>query len=210
VFEGNLFSLEEYNGTVAPSAIEFAEVLFWVRMFQLTLSCMSKTEGVQLGSSVGQVVEVETDEDGVGWGEYLLVRVWVDLSKPLVWGRMLKLNGNSTWIVFQYEKLTKFCFQCGMVRHGVGGCLNLKMAGRKGNPPQVQFGSWLQADGYGCCPMAGGSFRPSSSGVADTQLGAISGNALGEWGRLNVGSRASGGAVELPFSGLAQHATVSM
>lgn len=66
MFEGNLFSVEEYNGTVAHSSMEFAKVLFWVWMFQLPLSCMSETMGVQLGSSVGQVVEVETNEDGVG------------------------------------------------------------------------------------------------------------------------------------------------
>jgi len=160
VFEGNLFSVEEFNGTVAPSSLEFDKVLIWVRMFQLPLSCMSETMGVQLGSSVGQVVEVETEEDGVGWGEYLWVCIRVDLSKPLVRRRMLKLNGISTWIAFQYEKLPKFCFQCGMVLHGMGGCLNLREAGRKGILPQVQFGVWLRADGFGRRPKAGGVFIP--------------------------------------------------
>jgi hypothetical protein len=231
VFEGNLFSVEEFNGTVAPSSLEFDKVLFWVRMFQLPLSCMSETMGVQLGRSVGQVVEVETEEDGVGWGEYLRVRIRVDLSKPLVRGRMLKLNGTSIWIAFQYEKLLKFCFQCGMVRHGLGGCLNLREVGKKGILPQMQFGVWLRADGFGQRPRAGGSTRLFSSGVPDSQSGAISGNVLGKryysvrpdgssGSRHNQnspntdhqcsGSRPSGGAVEPPVSGLALHVTVPM
>jgi len=88
--------------------MDFDKVFFWVRMFNLPLACMSKTMGVQIGSSVGQVEEVETDEDGVGWGEYLRVRVSLDLSTPFVRGRLLNVNGENTWIAFQYERLPTF------------------------------------------------------------------------------------------------------
>lgn len=102
-------------------------VSLWVCMYHLSLACMSETMGLQIGSSVGQVEEVEADEDDIGWGEYLWVRKLLDLSKPLAWGRLLKIYGDSTWIAFQYERLPKFCFLCGIVKHGAGGC-----QGRKG------------------------------------------------------------------------------
>jgi len=103
VFEGHLFSVEDFHGTVAPARMDIDKAFFWVRMCE--------TMGVQIGSSVGQVEEVETDKDGVGWGEYLRVRICLDLSKPIVQGRILKVNGENTWIAFPYEKLPTFCFQ---------------------------------------------------------------------------------------------------
>jgi hypothetical protein len=64
---------------------------------------------------------VETDVDGIGWGEYLRVRIRLDIMKPLARGRVLKLNGESSWIEFQYERLPTFCFRCGVIQHGAGG-----------------------------------------------------------------------------------------
>lgn len=42
-------------------------------MYNLPLACMSRAMGIRIGASVGQVEEVEVDDDGVGWGEYLRV-----------------------------------------------------------------------------------------------------------------------------------------
>jgi hypothetical protein len=78
------------------------------------------------------VEEVETDVDGIGWGEYLRVRITLDLSKPLAQVRLLKIKGVSTWIAFQYERLPKFCFLCGVIRHGIRGCLGRKVLLSKG------------------------------------------------------------------------------
>jgi hypothetical protein len=44
-----------------------------------------------LGSLVGKVEAIVTDANVVGWGEFLRVRVLIDLTKPLACGRMLKL-----------------------------------------------------------------------------------------------------------------------
>jgi hypothetical protein len=27
------------------------------------------------------------------------------------------------WVDFQYEQLPRFCFNCGVVKHGVSGCM---------------------------------------------------------------------------------------
>lgn len=101
--------------------------------------------GIQIGSSVGQVEDVKTEEDGVGWGEYLRVKIRLDLSKPLARGRVLNLNGSTTLIAFQYERLPKFCFQCGVIRHGAAGCFSRRGNPNQGEPKMVQFGTWLRA-----------------------------------------------------------------
>jgi len=101
--------------------------------------------GVQVGNSVGVVEEVETDEYGIGWGEYLRVKLRLDITKPLARGRFLKYKGESTWVVFQYELLPRFCFSCGIICHGVGGCLSSKGGHFQGDQANSQFGSWLRA-----------------------------------------------------------------
>lgn len=71
---------------------------------------------------MGKVDDVDVDEEGVSWGKYLRVRIILDLSKPLSRGRRLKLRDRSIWILFQYEKIPRFCFKCGTIRHRNKGC----------------------------------------------------------------------------------------
>jgi hypothetical protein len=80
---------------------------------------MGKETGHRIGSTIGEVEEVEVNENGVGSSEYLRVRIVLDLSKPLFRGRFLKLKEKMIWVKFQYKKIPKFCFNCGVIRHGI-------------------------------------------------------------------------------------------
>lgn len=141
VFEGSLFAVVDFSGTVPPAEMNFEKVSFWVQMFNLPLAFMSETMGVSLGNSVGVVEEVESDEYGIGWGEYLRIKICLDISKPLARGRILKLKETITWVAFQYERLPRFCFQCGAIRHGPAGCLVPGGGIMAGVSHKQQFGS---------------------------------------------------------------------
>jgi hypothetical protein len=118
VFEGNVFSVEDFDGVTPPAMIEFEKVAFWVRMFNLPFACMGNDIGHQIGSTIGWVEEMETDDDGVGWGKFLRVKIRIDLTKPLARGRQLNIEGNFVWIPFQYEHTPRFCLHCRGVFHG--------------------------------------------------------------------------------------------
>lgn len=90
-------------------------------MHNLPLACMSREVGHKLGASLGIMEAVDTEANDVGWGAYLRVKVSHDLSKPLARGRMLKFEGRSTLIHYQYEKLPRFCFMCEAIKHGREG-----------------------------------------------------------------------------------------
>ena len=73
-----------------------------------------------------QVEEVDIDDGGMGWGKSLQVKITMELHKPLLRERMLKINGSSVLVGFQYEKLPKFCFDYGVIKHGVTRCMARK------------------------------------------------------------------------------------
>jgi hypothetical protein len=144
VFEGNLFSVVEFDPHTDSMDLNFNITKLWVRMFKLPLACMGKEMGMRLGSISGEVVEVDTDENGVGWGEFFRVRVWIDVTKPLIRGHLLKLKSRTTWIPFQYEKVLKFCFQCGTIFHGDLGCPKRGSWKFRGDKLGVEYGLWLR------------------------------------------------------------------
>jgi hypothetical protein len=89
--KGNLFSVEDFDGLSSPTKIDFDQVVFQVCMFNLPLACMRKDVGFQIGSTMGMVEEVDTDEEGVGWGKFLRVRIRISQVKPLARGRIINL-----------------------------------------------------------------------------------------------------------------------
>jgi hypothetical protein len=70
-------------------------------MYNLPLACMNLHIGYQIGSTMGQAEEIDVDDGKMGWGEALRVKITLDLQKPLMKGRMLKINGSSTLIPFK-------------------------------------------------------------------------------------------------------------
>jgi hypothetical protein len=68
IFDGNLFSVEEFDGCSSSAEIAFDQTAFWVWMINLPLACMGKEVGYQIGATMGTVEDVDTNEEGVGWG----------------------------------------------------------------------------------------------------------------------------------------------
>jgi hypothetical protein len=143
-FDGHLLSMVEYDGVKPLQQVNFDRAAFWVRMTNLPLACMSREVGINIGSSVGAVEDVDVADDGVGWGESLRVRIVLDLSKPLPRGRTIRVRDTPVWVPFKYEKIPKFCFKCGVVRHGDRGCVI--SGGRKtsGGWSENEYGPWLR------------------------------------------------------------------
>lgn len=119
--------------------MKFKHELFWVQMHNLPLACMNGNIGEQIRGSIGKVIEVDTQEDGLGWGCSLRIRVECDLGKVVTRGRTMNIQGKSMWVLFSYEKLLKMCFRCGRVLHQSQG-----YSGR-GPGSERQYGPWLRA-----------------------------------------------------------------
>lgn len=137
------FFLLPYNGHLAPQKLDFMKERVWVHMSELPLSCMNEERGKIIGATISEVIEVDTQIYGSGWGKFLRVLVLLDLSKPLARGRTISVMGRKFWIPLRYEKLPYFCFTCGCIVHGKGICEKKDIDGGE------QFGMWLRAVGRG-------------------------------------------------------------
>ncbi|KAL5827909.1 hypothetical protein ACOSQ4_019706 [Xanthoceras sorbifolium] len=92
-------------------------------------------------------------------GRYIRVRVGVNIDKPLK--RCLRVDlGGSNGIVallLCYERLSEFCFECGLVGHSVRECVKARSSGGEIGNTQHSFGPWLRASSP---PRVGGR-RPN-------------------------------------------------
>lgn len=71
---------------------------------------------------MGDIIDINVDKDGVGWGPFLKIKVWVDITRPLVRGGLIHYLGNPLWIAFKYEQLPNFFFHCCIIKHSILGC----------------------------------------------------------------------------------------
>lgn len=69
---------------------------------QPPLKCRTKEIGRAIGSKLGEVLEVDVSEFGVQWGRCLRVRVRIDMTKKLVRGKKLTIEGGEgKWVHFK-------------------------------------------------------------------------------------------------------------
>lgn len=73
--------------------MKFDRASLWVQLYQLPLNVMHRIVGEMVKNSLGTVKKVEVEEDNLGWGKKLRVRVVMDLTKPLARGRKITLLG---------------------------------------------------------------------------------------------------------------------
>ncbi|KAL4298065.1 hypothetical protein GQ457_12G009930 [Hibiscus cannabinus] len=118
-------------------------MVIWVRILHVPIGLMSESLGRSLGACIGSVVGTDTRIIDGNMGEFMRVRVNIDVTKPL--RRCVALGGCGTkprLCPLQYEKLPNFCHGCGLLGHLVIDCPCQPY------DPQIkfQYGDWLRAN----------------------------------------------------------------
>ena len=91
------------------------------------------------------VIPSEHAKEMVG-GDFLRVRVEIDVSKPLCRGRKIAMNADEfIWVAFKYEKLPNFCYWCGRVSHADKECEIWLASKGKLTQEQQEYGAWIRA-----------------------------------------------------------------
>ncbi|KAK2662642.1 hypothetical protein Ddye_001216 [Dipteronia dyeriana] len=127
-FDGALIVLEKPTGKGDIWSMKFDMAEFLVQIHQVSLLCMSKDIGCFLGSMVGEVKEVDVGDTVECSGEFLRVRINMNIGKPL--RRCLRVDamgdGEETVMLLRYERLTFHCYRCRRLGYYTRECTRLK------------------------------------------------------------------------------------
>jgi hypothetical protein len=100
----------DFDPTKSVEEYVFDTIPIWIRVMKLPLGWMNRDTGMDIGDSVGEAVEVETEEDGTAVGEFLRIKARINIKKPLMRGIAVNVGeeGQKKWCTFEYEFLPEF------------------------------------------------------------------------------------------------------
>ena len=179
-YEKQLVLLKEFEGEQVPKDISIKQSPFWVQIHNLPLMSRTCETGWAIGSTLGEVMSVDVADSGVQWGKYLRVRVKIDVTKKLVRGKKVKIEGGEQrWISFRYERLPNFSYRCGLLNHDLRDCAEAVEKENQKEQTNLQYGPWLRGEALrrfgGEAPKGGQSFWPSMGDKQGGSDGKLSG-----------------------------------
>uniref|UniRef100_A0A803NQ77 CCHC-type domain-containing protein n=1 Tax=Cannabis sativa TaxID=3483 RepID=A0A803NQ77_CANSA len=127
---------------------DFRFAQFWVQTHRLPFLSKSRALAKKVGEWVGEFVEVHEDSLHEGWGSFLRTRVRLDVTQPLMRGKMVSLPRvmDEHWLEFRYENLPVFCFYCGKIGHPFDKCLAFMELVDMGVDPDLLYGPQMIGD----------------------------------------------------------------
>nr|POE94794.1 hypothetical protein CFP56_74005 [Quercus suber] len=110
---------------------------------------MSKENAEEIGSLVGEVIEVDfAGNGGICMSKFIRVKVELKVDNPFWSGFFLDRQPQSDlWIHFKYERIADICYKCGRLGHLKARCSWADHSGKQLNPKEpFGFGPWMKAE----------------------------------------------------------------
>ena len=147
-FDRHLVVFQRYDMSAPIENLLFNRVSFWIQIHNLPYSLLSSEVANSLGETLGEIT-MPKDHTEMRGGNFLRVRVAIDVLEPLCRGRQVKFDENEEgWVSFMYERLPNLCYWCGCLTHDDKDySLWLRSRGSLSLSDQ-QFGLWLRASPY--------------------------------------------------------------
>lgn len=121
-FDRHIVLFQCYKTSTPIKELKFDRVSFWIQIHNLPYSLLSTKVALSLGESLGRVSKPRDTSEMKG-GNFLRVRVTIDVSKPLCCGRRVDFDDdNEGWVSFMYERLPNLCYWCGHLTHNDKDC----------------------------------------------------------------------------------------
>ena len=147
-FDRHLVVFQRYDMSSPIENLQFNRVAFWIQIHNLPYSLLSSEVASSLGETLGEVT-VPKDQTEMRGGNFLRVRVVIDVSEPLCRGRRVKFDENEEgWVSFMYERLPNLCYWCGHLTHDDKECSLWLRSGGTLSPSEQQYGPWMRANQY--------------------------------------------------------------
>ncbi|KAF4360182.1 hypothetical protein F8388_000051 [Cannabis sativa] len=126
-------------GEVSKMNFDFSS--FWISINNVPLACMTKLFAREWGERIGKLEDIKL-VNGT-----MKVRVRLNITEPLKRGLRVAIDdqGNEVSLLFQYEHLPDFFYDCGIIGHKALDCPLRDFAGDNPRFDGGRFGSWLCA-----------------------------------------------------------------
>ena len=143
-FDKFLVAIQWYEKSTPARDLVFDIVTFWVQVYDIPFRFANKVVAEGLCSGIGEVCP--SDFSVMEGGDFMRVRVILDITKPLSRGCKITLNdGSVCWVSFKYERLPNICYWCGCITHSDKDCdLWIDSEGTLLVEAR-QYGAWLRA-----------------------------------------------------------------
>ena len=110
-----------YDYLIPMKNLRFTSMKFWVQMCGLAISMLNSKTAMELGEKIGVVLSMKHSDEMI-WGDFIQVRV--EVAKPFCRGCRVALNEmDEVRASLKYEKLSNFCYWCGIISHTDKDCI---------------------------------------------------------------------------------------
>ena len=91
-FDKRLVLLKQFEGDLSPGNVKFQRSPFWIRAFNIPIKSMNMTIGKHIAKEIGTPLLIDAPKSGLAWGPFLRMRVDIDITKPLMRGKMVHIE----------------------------------------------------------------------------------------------------------------------
>ncbi|KAM0929804.1 hypothetical protein ACQ4PT_001408 [Festuca glaucescens] len=140
-FRGWAVLIEDYDGKEDPEKMTFNGMHIWAQIHGIP-ELYRKTKVIDdLARRIGKTKEVHMSPKLFFEGNYVRLRVMIDVNKPLMRFVSLMVEGEGRKrLAVKYEKKSLFCKRCGLLGHDHDEC-----ADGAWEPKDLQYGEWMLA-----------------------------------------------------------------
>ena len=147
-FDKHIMVLSRYNRDISISELDLTKVPFWVHVHDIPLRFRNREIAEQICQPLGPIIH-PNEEQVYDGGNFIRVRVLLDISQPLCRGRLLTMeDGKNIWVSLKYERLPNLCYWCGCLTHDDRDCDKWFESEGGLNSGDRQFGPWLRASPF--------------------------------------------------------------
>lgn len=158
-FRGMALIIAEYDGFKKPETVKLDKIETWCQIHKLPDMVLEREQFVKnMAKRIGEVHEVQIVLPNGFIGEFVRVRVKLDVTKKLTRFVGFTKSGETEYYQVKFERLPDFCYMCGLLEHWYEECGSGEHANK-----DMEWGPFILASRRG----RSGRDRNTSRGFAD-------------------------------------------
>lgn len=139
VIHGHCLNLKVANPNNCNEDIDFGRISVWAQVHGLSSDIINGENVAAVAAMIGSCLDIDKENDMQRRG-YLRLKVDINTGKPLLpsfW--WTAANGQEKWANIRYERLSDFCYGCGVLGHSAQVC-NSDIVTSETNPGKPMYG----------------------------------------------------------------------